>query len=104
MLCPGGKEVGCVAELTAKERAAAKGFSVIEGGRRGFIVDGINWGHVGDVLRRRREVYKIPLAELAELMEMPVERLEAFERGEIPQRNFCIRYRETLEAAREARR
>ncbi len=94
-----------MAELTAKERAAAKGFSVIEGGRRGFIVDGINWGHVGDVLRRRREVYKIPLAELAELMELPVERLEAFERGgEITQRNFCIRYRETLEAAREARR
>lgn len=94
-----------MAELTAKERAAAKGFSVIEGGRRGFIVDDIDWGHVGDVLRLRREVYKIPLAELAELMESPVERLEAFERGEIPQRNFCIRYRETLEAAaREARR
>ncbi len=90
-----------MAELTAKERAAAKGFSVIEGGP---MADGIDWAHVGGVLRRRREAYKIPLKGLAELMEMPVERLEAFEYGEIPQKTFCLRYREALEAAREARR
>ncbi len=94
-----------MAELTAKERAAAKGFSVIEGGRRGFIVDGINWGGMLAMCsagggRCIRSLWQNSLNS----WNCPWSGWKPSKEGEITQRNFCIRYRETLEAAREARR
>ena len=90
----GRREVAMVEGKSARERAAERGFSVIE--NRAI------WIRCGNAFRLQREAYGLTQEAMAGRLRVSVDNLAAFERGEIANRLFAMGYQRALAKAGEA--